>query len=74
MNSAPLNFRALPVSERIELAQDIWDSIAEDTPNQLQLTPDEREMLQQRLSDHRANPSSSIPWEQVRAALFKSQH
>ena len=74
MNTAALNFRALPVSERIELAQDIWDSIAEETPNQLQLTPDEREALHQRLSDHRANPSSSIPWEQGRALLFKSQH
>ncbi|MGB4117422.1 MAG: addiction module protein [Polaromonas sp.] len=74
MNTAALNFRALPVSERIELAQDIWDSIAEETPNQLQLTPDEREVLHQRLSDHRANPSSSIPWDQVRALLFKSQH
>lgn len=74
MNSAALNFRSLPVSERIELAQDIWDSIAEETPSQLRLTPGERDMLQQRLKDHHANPSSSIPWEEVRASLFKSQH
>ena len=74
MNSAALNFRSLPVSERIELAQDIGDSIAEETPSQLRLTPGERDMLQQRLEDHHANPSSSIPWEQVRASLFKSQH
>ena len=72
MNSTALNFRSLPVSERIELAQDIWDSIAEETPSQLRLTPGERDMLQQRLEDHHANPSSSIRWEQVRASLFKS--
>ncbi|NQW94154.1 MAG: addiction module protein, partial [Polaromonas sp.] len=54
VNAAALNFRALPVSERIELAQDIWDSIVEETPNQFQLTPDEREALHQRLTDHRA--------------------
>ena len=74
MNSATLNFRSLPVSERIELAQDIWDSIAEETPNPLQLTPDELDTLQQRLADHHANPPSSIPWEQVRASLFKRQN
>jgi hypothetical protein len=33
MNSATSNFRTLPVSERIEFAQDMWDSIAEETPN-----------------------------------------
>ena len=65
VDSATLNFCTLPVSERIELAQDIWDSIAEETSNQLQLTTDEQDMLQQRLADHRANPSSSIPWKAI---------
>lgn len=71
MNTASLNFRELPISERIQLVEDIWDSIAEETSGQLQLSTEERAELHRRLAEHQANPSSSVPWEQVRAALFK---
>lgn len=70
VNTAPLNFKALPISERIQLVEDIWDSIAEDTTNPLQLSLTERAELERRYADHQAQPSGSIPWEQVRAALF----
>lgn len=74
MNTAPLNYRELPLSERIQLVEDVWDSIAEETSGQpLRLSPEARAELQQRLAAHQANPSSSIPWEQVRASLFKGQ-
>lgn len=71
MNTASLNFRELPISERIQLVEDIWDSIAEETSGPLQLSTEERAELRRRLAEHQANPSSSVPWEQVRAALFK---
>ena len=73
MTTATLNFKQLPISERIQLVEDIWDSIAEETPSQLQLAPEDRVELNRRLAEHQANPSSSIPWEQVRASLFKGQ-
>lgn len=73
MNTAAINYRALPISERIELVEDIWDSIAEETSATAQLTPEQRVELHRRLAEHRADPSSSIPWEQVRATLFKGQ-
>lgn len=73
MNTALLNFKELPISERIELVEDIWDSIAEETPGQLQLSQQDRAELHRRLSAHHADPSSSLPWEQVRALLFKGQ-
>lgn len=73
MNTALLNFKELPISERIELVEDIWDSIAEETPGQLQLSQQDRAELHRRLSAHQADPSSSLPWEQVRALLFKGQ-
>ncbi len=72
MNTAALNFKALPISERIQLVEDIWDSIADETPSPLQLGVEERAELQRRLAEHQADPSSSIPWEQVRASLFKT--
>ena len=68
-------FKSLPVSERIQLVEDIWDSIAEDTPEgALQLSEQERIELQARLAAHQSDPQSSIPWSEVRAALFKGQH
>ena len=73
MSTPAMNYRALPISERIELVEDIWDSIAEETASPLQLSVEERAELHRRLAAHQSDPSSSIPWEQVRAALFKSQ-
>ena len=73
MNTASLNFKDLPISERIQLVEDIWDSIAEETPGQLQLSAEDRAELHRRLSEHQADPSSGIPWEQVRVSLFKGQ-
>lgn len=72
MNTAALNFKALPLSERIQLVEDIWDSIAQETPSPLQLSAQERAELQRRLAEHQTDPSTSIPWERVRATLFKT--
>ena len=73
MNSPISNFKELPISERIQLVEDIWDSIAEETPVSLQLSAADRAELQRRLVAHKADPSSSIPWDEVRASLFKGQ-
>ncbi len=73
MNTATLNYRSLPVSERIELVEDIWDSIAEETATSVHLSAEQGAELHRRLAAHRADPGSSLPWEQVRADLFKGQ-
>ena len=70
--TATAEYMKLSVSERIQLVEDIWDSIAEETPSPLQLGVQERAELQRRLAEHQADPSSSIPWERVRAALFQT--
>lgn len=70
MNTNARDYRSLPISERIELVEDIWDSIAEETAVSVQLSAEERAELHRRLAAHRADPSSSIPWDQVRATLF----
>ena len=73
MNSPISNFKELPISERIQLVEDIWDSIAEETPVLLHLSTTDQAELQRRLAAHKADPSSSIPWKEVRASLFKGQ-
>ena len=73
MNTITFNFKALPVTERIELVEDIWNSIAEETAGGLQLSSGEVAELQRRLSQHQQDPSTSVTWEQVRSALFQNQ-
>ena len=73
MNNGTLDFKDLPISERIQLVEDIWDSIAEETSNTLLLSVDERAELHRRYAAHQADSSSSVPWEHVRETLFNNQ-
>lgn len=74
MNRTAGDYRSLDVSERIELVEEIWNSIAEDVPaTSFRLSPEEGAELHRRLAAHRSDPSSSIPWEIVRDKLFKNQ-
>ncbi len=67
MTTSILNYKELPIYERIQLVEDILDSIAEEKLNNLRLSTEESNELHRRLAAHQADPSSGIPWEQVRA-------
>lgn len=58
----------LSVAERIQLAQDIWDSIWA-VPENLELTDAQRQELDQRLQRHQKNPEASVPWEEVKQRI-----
>jgi len=60
----------LPVQDRLRLVAQIWDSIAE-TPEAIQLTPETRRLLVERLEAHRKNPNAGSPWAEVKARLIK---
>lgn len=68
------DFLNLSVAERIQLAEDIWDSIAAENPEAAALTPVQLQELQARLDAHDQDPSSAVPWEQVRSELFQRNH
>lgn len=59
---------ALSEAERIQLAQDLWDSIPLDS-EALALTPEQIREIDRRMEEHRADPSSAIPWAEARAQL-----
>jgi putative addiction module component (TIGR02574 family) len=65
-----MDYHQLPVSERIQLVEDIWDSIADEGGYSLRLTEEEKAEFQRRLDDHQKDPSSSRSWEEVRESLF----
>ena len=58
----------LCVAERVQLAEEIWDSIAA-TSERLPLTDAQRQELDRRLALHEGEPARVTPWEEVRAKL-----
>ena len=70
MNKAALlnELMQLSVEDRLDLVQDLWDSIpAENFPP---LSEDQMAELDRRLAEHERDPSSALPWEQVRESLW----
>ena len=74
MSQSNREFLNLSVAERIQLAEDIWDSIATENPAALILTSEQRQEIQQRIQAHDLNPGSAISWEQIRSELFFRAH
>jgi putative addiction module component (TIGR02574 family) len=60
----------MPVDERIQLVEDIWDSIAE-LPEAVKVPDWHKEELEMRLDAYHANPSEGTPWSEVRGNILK---
>ena len=60
----------LGVKERLELIEEIWDSIAAH-PEALPLTAAQRKELDRRKREHRQDPSAAKPWSEVHSRLEK---
>lgn len=58
----------LTIPERLQLVEDIWDSIA-DTPEELPLTESQRAALDRRLDAYHRNPDEGAPWAEVRKRI-----
>ncbi len=65
------DYRRLSVAQRLELVEDIWDSIdADANAEMLPLTGDERAMLDERIAELEANPGQGESWPDVRARIL----
>lgn len=58
----------LPVQERIQLVEVIWESIAA-FPNAIEVSPELKSELEARLADFERNPEAGYSWDQVKAHL-----
>ena len=64
------DYRGLSIAERLRLVEDIWDSIAQDT-GAVPVPSEVLDEAERRLAEHRRDPTTGIPGDQVRAELFK---
>jgi putative addiction module component (TIGR02574 family) len=68
MSDLRTQINSLSPAEKAELLDTLWESLEADAAS---LTDAQTAELDHRIARHEQNPSNVIPWEQVRAALFK---
>jgi putative addiction module component (TIGR02574 family) len=71
MGSHPLlkvEISQLTVAERIQLAEDLWNSIL-DQPEELPLTNAQKQELDRRLERYQQDPTAGSSWEIVQQRL-----
>jgi putative addiction module component (TIGR02574 family) len=69
MRQVEFDFSKLSVVERIQLAEDLWDSIPESS--HIPLTDAQKAELNHRLEDLERHPDAGESWEVVRARLYR---
>lgn len=60
-------YKSLSVAERIILVEEIWDSIAEDTPTTL--TDAQKQLLEEREKEALAGNVSKKSWEEIKSSV-----
>jgi putative addiction module component (TIGR02574 family) len=58
----------LSVAERIQLVEDLWDSILDKT-DEIQLNEAQQQELDRRLERHQQDPNAGSTWENVKERL-----
>jgi putative addiction module component (TIGR02574 family) len=68
-SSLPPEIRQLSLDERVQLVEQIWESIAEDE-KQFHLTDAQKAELDRRLAALQSDPSRGSSWDEVKARLL----
>jgi putative addiction module component (TIGR02574 family) len=63
---------SLSIPERIQLVEDIWDTIAAEAQS-IDLTEDEKRIIDERLEAYHRNPDLGSPWEDVYKRILSRQ-
>jgi len=74
MNFMPrtkFDFSHLSADERVELAEDLWDSLVE-IPEAMPLTGPQEEELDRRLADYREDKDPGTPWAEALSRIKES--
>lgn len=60
----------MPVDERIQLVEDIWDSVV-DLPDAIEIPEWHKQELNKRLEGYHKNPELGSPWEEVKKRILR---
>ncbi len=60
----------MPIGKRIQLVEDLWDSIIE-LPEPIELPDWHKEELEKRLEEYHKNPGKGSPWLEVKKRILK---
>ena len=67
--SLPADILGLPIAERIELVELIWNSIAAEETS-FELSDAHKAELDRRLAARKSRPETGKPWEEVKQRLL----
>jgi putative addiction module component (TIGR02574 family) len=70
MNDLLAELFKLSPAERIQLAEDLWDSVAAEPEKLEPLSDAQRAEIERRLAEHDRKPGSAATWLDVRARLW----
>ena len=63
-----LRIDSLSVEDRLALIEELWESLSA-SESDIALTEAQRNEIDRRLADYRANPGDSISWEELEKSL-----
>jgi putative addiction module component (TIGR02574 family) len=72
MNTRVADILELSVAERIQIVEDIWDSISQN-PDQLPVSEAEKLELDKRLANYEKNPDEGVEWETLKKNLLEKR-
>jgi len=62
----------LSIPERIQLVEDIWDTIAHQQ-DAVTLSEEEKRVIDQRLAEYHKNPVMGSPWSDVKKRILQER-
>lgn len=62
------DFSKMSVTERIQLVQDLWDSVHEDV-QALGVTDEQRQEMRRRLKELDSGEARGVPWDDLQQSL-----
>jgi putative addiction module component (TIGR02574 family) len=72
MNTQVAEILELSVAEKIQIVEDIWDSIIQN-PELLPLSEAEKRELDKRLESYEQNPDEGVEWETLKRTILQSR-
>ncbi len=63
----------LPLAERIQLVEDLWDSIAQTSREDLPIPEWQKAELERRRQEYLRNPELAKPWSEIKRCILESK-